>query len=289
MTQSDEEIADNYEETRLRDDNGNNIIGVWKYFGYELRGEPMSLKEPSGQYIDVANSFAPISPHYHHVMILRALLPVWSIVSLGLSIHTQEKANRFIYLGYATRQGLIFSIAYQISAFILTLHRTCLTQPNPDSQDMLSKPLKVVWFLYALSVPCEILITLLYWGFDYDKDYKTWYSMFYCHGVIAIMLLLDGNLIARIPLRIKQILFVEIYGLLYIIWTYIHSVNGIGNGNKDGDLIYDVIDWKGNPFKSLIISLIVLLVVAPLCFMFAWVLSLVGKGVVLNGGRRRLR
>lgn len=248
----------------------------------------MSLKEPSGQYIDIANSFAPVSPRYHHVMILRALLPVWSIVSLGLSIHTQEKANRFIYLGYATRQGLIFSIAYQIAAFILTLHRPCLTQPYPDSQDMLSKPVKAVWFLYALSVPLEILITLLYWTLDYDKDSKIWYSTIYCHGIIAIMLLVDGNLIARIPLRIKQMLFVEIYALLYMIWSLIHSMSGIGNGNREGDLIYDVMDWEDKTIMTIIIALIVLLVVTPLCFMLAWVLSIVGKGFVFDGGRRRL-
>jgi len=248
----------------------------------------MSLREPSGQYIDVADSFAPASNRFHHIIIVRVVFLVWSIASLALSISKEEDEDRFLYLGYLTHQGLIFSIAYQMSVCVLTLQRESLKQPNPDFQEGLSTSLKITWFLYALCVPTEIVITLLYWVLVYDGQGNIYYVTVFTHGILVFLILIDGNFVARIPLRLKQIVFVVIYGILYIVWTFIHSVSGIGNGSKDGEGIYDVLNWKDKPEKTAIVSAIICFVVIPVIYMLAWLLCLVGKGFVFNGTRRRL-
>jgi len=288
MAKSDEEnvvVKPQYTNDQGKD----HTDGVFQRFRSESHGNIFSLQESNGRYVDVTNSFAPESPRFHHVLLLRVGLLVWSIVSLALSIISIDQENRSLYLAYLTRQGLVISICYQIAACIVTIHRKSLSQPNRDSQYEPSVLVKVMWFLYFLATPLEIIITILYWVLDYPtKDINPGYVTIFTHGILAILLLIDGNLISRIPLRIPQVLFIMIYAVLYLIWTAIHAVSGIGNGSKDGDLLYHVIDWKEKPLATAITSIIIGVVVVPTVFMFIWMLSLVSKCSSFNGGRRQL-
>jgi len=288
MAKSDEEnvvVKPQYTNDQGKDHND----GVFQRFRSESHGNIFSLQESNGRYVDVTNSFAPESPRFHHVLLLRVGLLVWSIVSLALSIISIDQENRSLYLAYLTRQGLVISICYQIAACIVTIHRKSLSQPNRDSQYEPSVLVKVMWFLYFLATPLEIIITILYWVLEYPtKDISPSYVTIFVHGILAILLLIDGNLIARIPLRIKQVLGMLIYAVLYLIWTVIHGVIGIGNGSEDGDLLYDVIDWKEKPLATAITSIIIVVVVVPIVFIFIWMLSLVSKCSSFNGGRRQL-
>lgn len=280
----------NRRETSIDSDNvhGNEI---WQRIKFELRGNIFSLEEPNGLYIDVANSFAPPYPRFRHaILLLRAVILVWSLSSLILSVDSRPDEEGAIYLAYLTHLGLIITIIYQVAACMVTFHRSCLIQPNIDSQHELSTPVKIMWFLYFLSVPNEIIITLLYWTLDYPtKDGPVSYTNVFVHGILALLLLIDGNLIARIPLKMKQIVAIEIYATLYLIWTVIHAFSGVGKGDHtDEYLLYSVIDWKDKPIKTLITSFVILFVACPIVFTFAWFLSLAGEGFTFNGGRRQL-
>ena len=139
-----------------------------------------------------------------------------------------------------------------------------------------------------MCAPSEIFITLLYWVLVYEDGDQVEYRSIYTHGILMVLLLIDGNCVARIPLRLKQILFMEIYLLLYLIWTVIHSASKIGNGNIDGDLLYDVVDWSNKPGKTALLCVILLLLIVPYVFVIAYTLSLIGKGFAFNGTRRYL-
>jgi len=287
MTEHDEE---NFEVNSQfdNDQKTDHGIGICQRFRSELRADFFSLEESSGRYIDVADSFAPASPRFHHVLLLRAGILVLSIISLALSLYYEE--NYFMWLGYLTNLGLVISIAYQITACIVTYRRKYLTQPNANFHDELSIPVKIMWFLYLWSVPNELIITLLYWTLDYPvkEDKSLQFHTVTNHGIIALLLPIDGNLIARIPLRIKHVAVMQIYSVLYLIWTIIHAFSGIGNGIYEGDTLYEVIDWKNKPIATLVTSILIVVVVAPVMFMLAWLLTLIGKGFKFAGGRRQL-
>lgn len=293
MTGIDEESAppnDHYNADETIQSNG-----ISKHFKSELHKTYFSLQEPTGNSIDIANTFAPASPRFHHVLVLRVLLLVWSIISLVFSLRDWGEPNRFIYLGYLTHLGFVIAIVYQITACIVTVHRKSLTQPLTKNADEMSqyngpsKLVKTMWFLYSLSAPNEILITILYWALDYPtKGGVPKYSSVYVHGILAVLLLIDGNLIARIPIRIKHFITFEIYCVLYLTWSLIHALSGVGNGDKDGDLLYNVIDWKDKPISTLITVVLLLLIATPMIFMLVWLLSLVGGCVSFNGERRQI-
>lgn len=267
------------------DDDEQNI-GIFQRISFEARESIFSLKEPNGQYVHVANSFAPDSPRFHHILLLRIVLLIWSIVSLVHSIESRPEEEGFIYLAYLTHQGLVISIFYQLIACVVTFYKKSLIQPNADSNYELNALMKTMWLLYFLSVPLEIIITALYWTLEYPTtEGPLKYRSLYGHAILALMLLIDGNLIARIPLKIKQVLAIVVYVVLFLIWTIIHAFSGIGDGNNDSgsDLLYDVVDWKGDPLKTSIIFVIVLTVVAPIVFLLIWTLSLAGTRHTING------
>jgi len=272
-------------------DDGERDIGIFQRISFELRESFFSLKEPNGRYVHVANSFAPDSPRFHHILLLRVGFFIWSIVSLGMNLELRPEEEGFIYMAYLTNQGFIISILYQLIACVVTFYKKSLIQPNADSNYEPTALVKTMWFLYFASVQVEIVITILYWTLEYPtKVGPLKYPSIYIHGIIALMLIIDGNLICRIPLKIKQVLAVEVYVVFFQIWTVIHAFSGIGDGNNDSgsDLLYDVIDWKGNPIKAWIIFIFIYLVLVPIIFLLIWVLSLAGPGCTFNGGRRPL-
>lgn len=109
------------------------------------------------------------------------------------------------------------------------------------------------------------------------------------HGGGIILLLIDGFLISRIPLRIKQFLLFECYALFYFAWSSIQAFSGIGNpdrneGVDDDDAIYSSIKWKNDTESVLILSAVALLVINPLVFFICWWVSwIVPKRLVVGG------
>ena len=165
-------------------------------------------------------------------------------------------------------------------AVIITFNREYLKQPNIYERESLNALVKITWFFYGVAAPVELMIVLLYWTLDYKSGDSISYGTIYAHAILAVLLLIDGNLISHIPIRSKQIIFSTCVAILYVIWTIIHSAADIGNGNYDGDLLYNVIDWKDKPAKTSVYVVIIITVVNPIMFCIVWYCSLIGR--VLN-------
>ena len=165
-------------------------------------------------------------------------------------------------------------------AVIITFNRECLKQPNIHERESLNALVKITWLLYGVATPAELMIVLMYWTSVYNYSDSISYGNIYAHAILAVLLLIDGNLISHIPIRGKQIIVSTCVATLYVIWTIIHSAADIGNGNMDGDLFYNVIDWKDKPAKTSVCVVIIITVVNPIMFFIVWYCSL--KGIVLN-------
>lgn len=151
----------------------------------------------------------------------------------------------------------------------------------------------LTWCLYSISLPAEILVAIGYWAFEYDPEEKMTCINFYKHGIIACLILVDGNIIGRIPLRIKHWKGVFLYGILYLIWSMVVSYLKLG---KKHGIIYSFIDWRDDPEKAAGIGFFLLFLLGPLVFGACWLISL-SDGMnccccccccACNGGRRRV-
>ena len=92
-----------------------------------------------------------------------------------------------------------------------------------------------------------------------------------------VLIMIDGFLLSRLPLRMKQFIFSEIFAFLYQLWSVIHAFSGIGNPwraeDDDDDALYDSLAWKNNTVFAVVMSVAVLLVFNPIIFLLCRAVS----------------
>ena len=95
---------------------------------------------------------------------------------------------------------------------------------------------QVTWFLFSIASTLETPMGVSYWLVFYSTGAGVTYSINYInimsHGGITVLILIDGLLINRIPLRIRQIIFPMAVGFMYSLWTLLHWQLDIGNKKK---------------------------------------------------------
>lgn len=170
-----------------------------------------------------------------------------------------------------------------------------LYQPGPGQPA--SSLVRCTWAVYALAMPANVIVVLLYWTLDYDPvDSTIDFHNIFRHALTCVFLLVDANFLSLIPLRMKQCIFPLSYGVVYVLWTVINSLLDIGDGvwpwededqtNQD-DALYSVLDWKHNPASATVYAVVIVGVVFPLVFLFSWTFSAIARGCRCDGSRRR--
>ena len=96
--------------------------------------------------------------------------------------------------------------------------------------------LKITWALFAVAFPAGLVIAVLFWVLVFKG--RLAYTTFMLHGVAWIVMGVDGIIINRIPLRMKQFILYELFAIFYLIWSVLHSVLNVGNPwNDDEDCL----------------------------------------------------
>ena len=119
-----------------------------------------------------------------------------------------------------------------------------------------------------MTINLHVFITMNYWLLVFEPGDETyeWFD-YYNHGGHLIVSLLDGFGIHRLPIRFKQISLHYAVQIIYLLWTIIHGLSGIGNPLKDDDAIYDALNWKMRPGQSAVLCSLLICVAVPLCFL----------------------
>ena len=218
--------------------------------------------------LDVASTFSP-KPHLPY-LVAKLIILVWMISVMAMSI----SGNKFpsFWLAYLTHWTLVLTVAYSLMSFVASVVLAC----RPPQTNTLSIWLKVMWTFYAAMLPANVLVTILYWVLEFDGT--TSYPGVMVHGGTMVLIMIDGCILSRIPLRIKQFWFYELFCFLYIIWTIIHSFSSIGNPfnesrGEDDNSIYGALGWKNNTTAAIITSVLVLFIGNPIIFLLCRLLS----------------
>ena len=205
-----------------------------------------------------------------------------------------------MYFGHLSNITFMLTLTYQMLSTFLSLlamvrrkHYSVLHQPLPlpmplpmpimsqssnasNAKGPSPRPSSLIcltWLIYSIALPSEFLVAIGYWWFEYDHARPMTNIDLYKHGIIAFLLLLDGNVLGRIPLRAKHWRGVFVYGTLYILWTMVSSYYMLGE--KRG-VIYRVIDWREDPGKAAEVSFLLMVVMGPLVFSACWLISVSG-------------
>ncbi|KAL7505363.1 hypothetical protein ACHAWX_000605 [Stephanocyclus meneghinianus] len=243
---------------------------------HELTSALFDLSEPSVDIsstevgvptssIDVSKTFCP-RPRIPCIA-AKVFFTAWVIAMMVLSIE-QSQFESF-WLAYLTHWGWTVTVAY----FLFSLGTACYLSKCelPNGVDRSSGALvKVTWGLFAIALPGEVIICLLFWFLEFDGTVQ--YVSLMLHGIGILLLAIDGFLINRIPLRIKQFFLFEAFAASYLIWNIIFSFSGLGNpyresGAQDDDAIYSSLRWKTNTASAVTTAVLVLLVANPILFL----------------------
>lgn len=232
--------------------------------------EQQATKDGDARTLDVVSTFSSKPPAPY--IVAKLIILVWMISVMAMSI----SGNKFpsFWLAYLTHWTLVLTVAYSLMSFVASVVLAC----RPPQTATLNIWLKVMWALYAIVLPANVFVTVLYWVLEFDPNRFQPYLGIMLHGGTMILVMIDGCILSRIPLRVKQFLFYELYCFLYIIWTIIHSFSSIGNPfrearGEEGNSIYGVLDWKNNTTTAIVTSLLVLLVGNPIIFLLSRLLS----------------
>lgn len=267
-----------------------------------------SLDELNGRQLDVKATFAPTlcgSRWLSFVLRLTLCLfllggIIWSIVDWS----PLDGRTSWIFL--LTHWTLLATVLYFVLAVILHQSALCgglATKDaggrflyQPESGHPTSSLVRFTWAVYALAMPTNIIVVLLYWTLDYNVNSVMDFENMFKHALTCLLLLVDANFLSCIPLRMKQMIFPISFGVVYVIWTVINSLLDIGDGvwpwededqtNQD-DALYSVIDWKHNPASAAVYAVVIVGVVFPLVFLFSWTLSAMAC-CRCDGSRRRI-
>lgn len=248
----------------------------------ELVQSPFSISESNGMNVlDIQQSFAPSPPRLIACLKIIASITVLDVVVLDLVL---MDANRYFYMAYLAHWALGFSLVYLFLSMTNSLLSACSKFPfQPSAGKPVPLLIRTTWALFSISVLFQILATIMHWIlvllYGPERDFSFIDCMKY-GGILAIVIL-EGFVVNRIPIRFRQVNYPMAVLLLYLIWIVIHDRHSkIGNPDKsnenesDDDAIYAVLNWNKRPVETGIISSVTLLVATPLIFFFLVIISL---------------
>jgi len=265
---ADEEKEEEEEEGPLS--SSSLTLSFWDRFKAEINCGMFDVQEPpppqKKKIIDLVRTFQPQTPFD---IVVKTLLTLYIVTSL---IYLLFKTGHFFWLAYLTHWSYLTLTLYFLCSCIWLFHA-----PTRES-----RWLQLTWILYSVAATTQILVFVLFWVIEYalakkiDKptiEYRTIVT----HGISMVLILVDGVVMRRIPVRAKHYMVVFVWETAFIVWTGIHAATNIGNPLEDEkDAIYSIFSWKNDPVRTSVIAAINLFIVSPLLFWFLWALSAYG-------------
>lgn len=245
--------------------------GCWGRFRAELGHPAFSAEEVSGHVLHGPRTFGPSGGL---VIAGKTVLMGWAISLLAMDMLKQDFQT--LYFAYLTNATLLLSCLYLSLSWFLTVLDTAM--PSVHASVGITTLHKITWALYAVSAPAQIVLATAYWGMEWDGSLNPVmdYRNLMIHGGVLFILLLEGQAINRVPLRLRHFGVFFAYMLAYLTWTIVHAfMLQWGDPNsEDDDAIYNLLHWTTDPTQTAEQAAIFLLVLAPLSFMMVYGMSL---------------
>lgn len=237
----------------------------------------VNLVDDTPRSLDIVKTFSP-HPRVPYIGV-KISLAAWIVSVMPMSIMSTTYPS--FWLAYVTHWGLVITTAYIILSALSAVYLAIRPPANPNElKGGVGVLIKSTWALFAIALPAEIVITILFWTLEYDADDGVAYVSVMVHGIAMVLIMIDGFVLSRIPLRMWQFILFETFAALYFLWNVIHAYSGIGNPYADGDTptedddaIYGSIAWKNNTTAAVILVLGVLFAANPIIFMVCRTLS----------------
>jgi hypothetical protein len=211
-----------------------------------------------------------------------------ALVAWSISILAEDGEGKYwpIYLTHWTLffEALYFSFAAAEIILADRVLRICSAERN-DGAVKLNFFVKATWVLQEVVYSGSLAIAILFWALVYDGGPVQALSV-QVHGVTAILALVDVSF-SNHPVRFLHVYMVQIYGLLFIIWSIIHWEADIGTDEEPPTrYIYSSLDWA-NAVPATIASILILLLFLPVLQLLVWTTwHFLGQGPAILSAKR---
>ena len=244
----------------------NRIRALWKLGFFDLT-------DASGNTIDIEETFTP-KPKVPLLLVKLGLL-VWCIQVIANDISRSPQPSHWLI--FLTNWQSLLILGYLICSFVIMIPVVSaqvsidVVEDDPknytEEQQIAILMIRIMWFYYSLSLNVGLIASIMFWILVYDGSLDNMYSEVMKHGGLFMMVFIDGMIINRIPLRLKQVIWTVTMGVSYWIWLVIHQFSGIGNPYRDDiDRIYEIVDFEETPLFSCILCFGLSVVVMPFLF-----------------------
>ena len=252
----------------------------------ELTMPPFQIQEIDNKIVNIPASFCP-SPLWLTGSI-KFLLLVLSVTTLSFGILDWSPTYFDYFFGF-DHCTLVITVLY----FILSLYNTAFPPIFTSAGDP-TLCIKCTWALFAVAAPAQLLSTIIFWGIEFingDERTRTIVS-YMVHGGLFVLLMMEGLILNRIPIRACHLVYPFRLVTLYIIWTVLYEYFEIGymiepNADEGSTNLYPYFSWKDDPGMAAAICATTLLVILPVLFTMIWLISLSSCCCVCKGLNRR--
>ena len=246
---------------------------------HEWKLSLFGLEDGNGRVIDVQRTFAP-KPTVATVA-FRFVALAWVVASLVHNAAILERPWGF-WFAYYTNLSVLPSLFYFVVSFLASIQFARSQQQQQESQKK-TLLVRLMWILFPSAAATQFAATVLFWLLVFDYNDTPSYLNLMKHGILFAVIMLDGLVVSRIPVRIRSIAPLLVYNLGYCVFSIVHSVARMGNPwshdndpTTDDDAIYGALNWNKRFGTALFWTVFANLVLFPALFFVVFALSSVG-------------
>jgi len=268
---------------------------AWSYSIYcqteEVIDDAGSLQR---KYININECFAPSRPiiktnwsrrlyfFNNRVFYIRLVFVAISFHVLYIDITLYPLHNLWVYLFFLTHWGHLFNMTYLFCSMLCCANEIPVVIEGSERNKAIPNLIQITWLLYSTTAPLSLAICILYWigiAPSQSPQDSLNYVCIMEHGIIGIIVLIDGVLVGTIPVRAKHYVCLLAVCISYLLWSLVNYILKLGNGDwgptYDDDALYPVLNWGWESRRvAAIVSSSATIVLCPVLFWFVWMLSL---------------
>lgn len=250
-------------------------LGLSARLKFEISQPFFGLKEPDGSEINIQETFSPKHPFFVTVL-YRFVMLVWISVTVILDYKhcsVDDKHCGILFWGYLSQWGMVLAIIYSLLSLATCFGGQSLLRQPTTSGNNPRAMLMATWAAFSCVATVEAVVVLLFWVFNYD-DYdgiKFEYFDLMEHGVVAILVIVDGLILGKVPIRAKHVCIPITFAFLFSSWLALDYYSGWRKNSYTP--LYSAIDWQKEPIQAGARSFLFVFFVNPLLFLLCWSMS----------------
>ena len=224
------------------------------------------LSDAEGRTVDTRRTFKP-DPKLFWLVVKLGLL-AWVIQAIAFDISATRTPS--FWMAYLTNWAAVLVLIYFVGSLLLAAVIPIAQNENTSIW------IKTTWFFYTVSLNLSLLATILFWILVYEPTEPVEYNHVMMHGGTLILVVIDGMVINRIPIRLRQLMWVEAVSLAYLLWNIIQQFTFTKNPNRDDDetvAIYNSVDFRNKPGATVILCVLLLVIAVPVIFIVLMLFS----------------